>query len=95
MNNPKPGDVVTCRYPVEAYYSNYGPNKGNYIMFKPGMIGIVHSIAPKVTILGIDDPRYDTKKDFLVVDFVDEQNIKQRVGLNYCNADIINNKTPA
>jgi len=61
MSKPKPGDVVTCLHAVEAYGSNYGPNKGNYMMFKPGMMGTVKSIAPKVTMSGNDDPRYDMK----------------------------------
>lgn len=89
MSKPKPGDVVTCLHAVEAYGSNYGPNKGNYMMFKPGMMGTVKSIAPKVTMSGNDDPRYDMKENFLVVDYFDEHNNKQRVGLHYCNTKVI------
>lgn len=86
-----PGNEVTCRYSVPAYYSNSGPNKGKIIEFKPGMIGTVVSIAPKVTIpKNPHDPRcFDKKPDFLVVDFFDEKNEKQRVALNFCNAKIV------
>ena len=87
----KPGDSVTCLHTEAAYYSDYGPNKGKIIQFKPGMLGTVASIAPKVTMpaKGNTDPRYDFKDDFLVVDYMDENNEKQRVGLNFCNAKLI------
>jgi len=82
------GRSVTCKHAVEAYYSNYGPDKGTVIEFKPGMVGIVSSVAPKVCLLkkGVVDPRYDRKADFLVVDYIDPTHGKRRVGLNYCNA---------
>lgn len=89
MSKPKPGDTVTCHYAVEAYDSDYGLNKGKRIVFNPGMMGVVKSIAPKVTISKNDDPRYDMKENFLVVDYFDEDNNKQRVGLHYCNARVI------
>ncbi len=91
MPKPKVGDSITCLHAVEAYGSNYGPYKGTKIEFTPGMVGLVASIAPKVTmpIPGIDDPRYDRSPDFLVVDYVDAQGSQHRVGLDYCNAKVV------
>lgn len=81
-----PGNFVTCLIETEAYYSDYGANKGQKILFKPGMVGTIVNIAPKVTNSKIDDPRFDQKPDFLVVDYLDENQIVQRVGLDQCNA---------
>ena len=89
MKTFKTGDLVTCLHPVEAYDSNYGPNKGRIIQFQPGMIGTVHRTTCKVTIIKSHDPRYDQKEEFVVVDYIDENNQKQRVGLNFCNVKII------
>ena len=85
MKKPIIGDSVTCKHEVPAYYSNYGGN--GHLIFKPGMIGIVASIAPKVHLVkkGNTDPRWDRVIDFLVVDYQDETGKIQRVGLNYCN----------
>ena len=94
----KPGEKVTCKHAVEAYYSDYGVNKGKKIEFKPGMIGIIAAIAPKVTrpmpfgpVYGGEpvskDPRFDRKTTFLVVDYVVPEHGEQRVGLNFCNAE--------
>jgi hypothetical protein len=83
----KPGEKITCKYAVEAYYSDYGVNKGKKIEFKPGMIGIIAAIAPKVTMPVSKDPRFDRKTTFLVVDYVDPEHGEQRVGLNFCNAE--------
>lgn len=84
----KPGDRVTCKYQVEAYYSNYGGNP--YWWFKPGMVGVVKSIAPKVTRqLHLDprSPEYDCGDEFLVVDYEDpECGTIRRTGLHFCNA---------
>lgn len=94
----KPGDQVTCIHPVESYDSNYGPNKGIIIEFKPGMIGTVSSIAPKVTkVPKLGDPRYDNKADFLVVDYLDENQQARRTALHFCNAQRAKpiTKTPA
>lgn len=83
----KPGDTVSCRYAVEAYYSNYGLNKGRRILFSPGQRGTVASIAPKVVLPSkIGRPAWlDGHSDFVVVDFVDEAGKTQRTGLNFCN----------
>lgn len=83
----KPGDAVTCLHELEAYGSDYGPNKGTKIVFKPGDQGVVISIAPKVRIVKVPgDPRFDGKDEFLVVDYQDSQGKVQRVGLDFCNA---------
>lgn len=37
----KEGDLVTCKRPVEAYYSSYGGNQ--HCVFNPGDVGIVAS----------------------------------------------------
>lgn len=84
---PTIGQQVTCRFPTAAYYSNYGLNKGTHIIFQPGMIGTIASIAPKVTLpkQGKLPDGIDRKPDFAVVDYLDENGNKQRVGLNFCN----------
>jgi len=85
---PTPGQTVTCLFETEAYYSNYGLNKGRHIIFRPGMVGIVASIAPKVHLpkRGIElPPGIDRKDEFAVVDYQDENGETQRVGLNFCN----------
>jgi hypothetical protein len=80
------GDKVSCKVPVEAYYSNYG---GNPIMvFRPGMVGTIASIAPKVrnTPKRLRDKAHDSKADMLVIDYdcpITGQ--LQRASLNYCN----------
>lgn len=81
------GQKVTCRFPVNAYYSNYGLNKGKHIIFSPGMIGEVVAITPKVSLPnpGKLPDGIDRKPDFVVVDYLDESRTKQRVGLNFCN----------
>jgi hypothetical protein len=85
---PTPGQLVTCRFETAAYYSNYGLNKGQHIIFFPGMVGTVVSIAPKVTMpkRGVKlPPDVDWKNEFVVVDYQDENGKTQRVGLNFCN----------
>lgn len=83
----KPGDKVTCKHPESAYYGNYG---GNPVMtFKPGMVGTVASIAPKIRIIGKDrrGPGRDGKDEFLVVDYHEPATDKtQRCGLDFINA---------
>jgi len=80
----KPGDQVTCKHPVEAYYSDYGTNPK--MVFQPGMVGTVKSIAPKVRIVR-HGPEHDGKDEFLVVDYhAPETDQTERVGLNFCNA---------
>lgn len=82
--NVKPGDKVTCKHAVEAYYSNYGGNP--VLNFTPGTVAVVASIAPKVRIVKPkDDPRYDGRDEFVVADYTDERGQTQRVGLNFCN----------
>jgi hypothetical protein len=83
---PQVGDKVTCKLAEPAYYSNYG---GNPVMiFKPGMVGTVATIAPKVR--KVKGPGCDGKDDFLVVDYhAPETNATQRVGLNFCNAEVV------
>jgi len=39
----KIGDVVTCRKPVEAYYSSYGIKPR--ILFRPRQVGIVSAVG--------------------------------------------------
>jgi len=86
---PQIGDKVTCKHELPAYYSNYGGN--GHLIFKPGMIGTVAAIAPKVCLVkkGNVNPRWDRVADFLVVDYQDEIGVTRRVGLDYCNAKII------
>lgn len=58
----KPGDKVTCRQPVDAYYSSYGGRPE--CTFKLGMVGIVAAVdVPSV--------RYGPKGEdtFVLVDF--------------------------
>lgn len=79
------GMRVTCRVAVPAYYSGYG---GKPVMvFRPGMIGIISRIAPKVVktvpnkAAGIDGCN-----TFAVVDYdCPETGQSERVGLNLCN----------
>jgi len=78
------GDVVTCRFPVHAYYSAYGG--GPAIVFKPGMRAKVKSITPKVTMTG-EPPVHDRKQYMLVCDYLaPETGRTERVSLNFCNA---------
>lgn len=80
MNRPRlePGDRVTCKYAVEAYYGEG--------MFRPGMVGTVVMVTPKVRIVRPPgDPRYDGCQDFVVVDYVDDNGQLRRTGLNFCN----------
>ena len=87
MSKPKVGDTVTCRIAVEAYYSHYGTNP--CMIFKPGMLGIVKSIATKVRIVNYG-PQNDGKDEFLVVDYnCPITGKQQRVGLNFCNAIVV------
>ena len=81
----KVGMRVTCLHEVEAYYSRY-PKGRPEVIFKPGMIAIVASVAPKVRITG-EPPVHDKLDEFIVVDYVDSATNKQeRVSLNFCNA---------
>lgn len=84
LRDAKPGMRVTCKYAVPAYYSKYAGNPE--MLFRPGMIGIVASITPKVRIIG-DPPTHDKNPMFLVVDYAAPETGKtERVGLNFCNA---------
>lgn len=86
MKKIKPGDMVAPKHAVEAYGSDYGPNKGREILFSPGTYGIVASIAPKVYVpKRTNNPRWDTKPTFLVVDFIDDNGKPQRAALHHCN----------
>lgn len=83
---PQPGDRVTCKMEVEAYYSGF--NGAPVVLFKPGMVGIVTCIAPKVSM--VKGPEFDDLDDFLVVDFLDPSTgTTQRTSLNYCNAVVV------
>lgn len=86
MPLPKPGDRVTCKVEMPAYYSGYA---GNPVMvFKPGMEGVVTSIAPKVR--KCKGPGFDGKDDFLVVRYTaPESNKTEQVSLNFCNAVLV------
>lgn len=88
---PMVGDQVTCLVADEAYGSDYGMYKAKKIWFMPGMVGIVASIAPKVTKphKALKDPRFDQADDFLVVDYIDHEGKQQRVGLHFCNAKVV------
>lgn len=78
----KPGDQVTCKVPATAHYSDYGGNPER--VFRPGMVGTVAFIAPKVRI--VKGPGKDGRDSFLVIDFhCPETNKQERVGLNFCN----------
>ena len=82
-SDPKPGDRVTCLLPEPAYYSGYGGRPE--MIFRPGMVGTVKSVAPKVCI--VSGPGRDRRPDFLVVDYEAPETGKvERVGLNYANA---------
>jgi hypothetical protein len=88
---PAPGDTVTCKVPMEAHYSGYAGNPE--MLFKPGMVGTVASIAAKVCIM--DGEGYDDKEDFVVVDFqCPETKRRERVGLNFCNTVLLPNAAP-
>ena len=82
-SDPKPGDRVTCLHPEPAYYSGYGGRPE--MIFRPGMVGTVKSVAAKVRIVsGLGKDGRDT---FLVVDYEAPDTGKvERVGLNYANA---------
>jgi hypothetical protein len=83
-----PGQRVTCIHPVEAYYSSYCGNP--WMVFKPGMIGRVVSIAPKVRIVCNGGPEYDRRYTFVVVDYdCPITNKTQRVGLDFCNVVVV------
>lgn len=84
---PQIGDRITCKIEMAAFGSDYGPNKGRHITFKPGMVGVVRSIAPKVVRLrkGVVIEGLDRCGHFAVVDFEDEQGGPWRVGLDFCN----------
>ena len=91
MNTFKPGDQVTCKHKVHAYYSGYAGNPS--ILFTPGMVGEVVDVAPKVRIIP-QQYRYsweDGHHSFLSVKFFCTVTKKtQRVNLNYCNAVKVN-----
>lgn len=70
----KPGDYVTCKIPVPAYYAT--------AIFTPSTVGRVACITPKVRIT--KGPEYDGKVDMIVVDF--GPNLEHRCSLNFCNA---------
>ena len=81
----QPGDQVTCKHEVEAYYSNYAGNPR--WVFSPGMVGVVHGISPKVVVKpDCGDPRYDQSEERVVVDYQDPHDGEtRRVSLNFCN----------
>jgi hypothetical protein len=82
MRKVKPGDRVTCQLAVEAYYSRYAGRPR--VEFRPGMVGVVASLAPKVRL--VDGPGHDRRGLFAVVDYVaPETGAVERVGLNLCN----------
>ena len=85
-----PGDMVTCLYGRPAYYSGYNGNP--VVLFKPGMIGTVAGIAPKVFRLRkAHAPGDDTRHDFVVVDF-ECDGATHRVGLHFANVALRANK---
>lgn len=85
-----PGDKVTCKVAVEAYYSNYGPNPR--IEFLPGMVGIVAAIVPKVRI--VRGPQHDGKDEMVVIDFhCPTTNKQQRASLDFCNVKVYHEPT--
>jgi hypothetical protein len=82
----KIGDRVTCRFAESAYYSRYAGRPE--ILFKPGMVGTIASITPKVKIT--TGQGKDSRPDFLVVDYeAPETGQTERVGLNYDNAVLL------
>lgn len=90
---PEIGDIVTCKVPVEVYnYWYYKRQHGREVLFSPGMRGVVVSIAAKVRIVK-DGARTDSKDTFLVVDFEAETST-ERVGLNWCNAVVVERTKP-
>jgi hypothetical protein len=82
----KPGDKVTCRRPVEAYYSDYAGNPK--VEFKPAMVGTVAAVdVPAVTV-----KRGEREYVFALVDFTGPEIgppharcSKWRVALRYDN----------
>lgn len=79
--NLKPGDKVTCKHPVEAYYGTS--------VFRPGMVGTVMSVSPKVRMLP-PDKSHDSKVHFLTIDYdCPSTGRKERCGLNYINTVLI------
>ena len=82
------GDRVTCRVAVQAYYSQYNGNPT--WEFKPGMVGVIATISPKVSRLTTPiPPRYDASDEMLVVDYLDGDT-QRRCSLNFINARRVN-----
>jgi hypothetical protein len=81
---PQVGDRVTCKIPVEAYYSDYSGRPK--MVFDTGLVGVVaHNDTAKVCIVR-HGPQHDGKDTFVCVDYVcPVTNEIQRVGLNHCN----------
>jgi len=76
-----------CLIAERAYYSGYAGNPE--MIFKPGMVGTVGAVVPKVRRVRRKylNPAYDNRPYFLAVDYdcpVTKQ--VQRVALNFCNA---------
>lgn len=83
---PKAGDRVTCLVEQPAYYSGYGGRPA--MTFRPGMVGTVRAVTAKVRLQR--GPGKDRRPDFLVVDYhAPESGRTETVGLNYCNARVI------
>lgn len=79
---PAPGDRVTCKVPIHAYYSGYAGRP--VVVFQPGMVGVVACETAKVRV--VPGPGCDGRHTFFCVDFpYGPGGNEERVGLDLCN----------
>lgn len=81
----KPGTRLTVLHEIHAYYSQYNGNPP--WVFRPGMVAIVHTTAPKVMIR-TGQPHQDEFVDFVVADY-DDNGVSRRVGINFRNVVLL------
>jgi hypothetical protein len=81
---PTPGQRVTCRIPVPAYYSGYGLQSVQD--FRPDMAGVAEKTVPYVS---MNPNRGCRCQDFVVVDFTGDNGKTRRVGLDPHNIVLV------
>ena len=78
------GRLITVKHAVPAYYSEYAGRPK--MIFKPGMVAMVHAVAPKVRRV-VRGPQHDRKLEFIVADYTAPETGKtERVSVHFCNA---------